>query len=68
MKTTAQTGRAGAVRPASNIADPLRPANLSLKDAERALKRQLPAVRSAVQRLQYAKIVSQKTLDFKFSI
>jgi hypothetical protein len=67
MKTTAQMARARVVRATSDTADPLRPANLSIKNAERALKRQLPAVQREVRRIEAAKAVSQATLNFKFS-
>jgi hypothetical protein len=66
MKTTTQTDRARVVRPTSNTADPLRTANLSLKSAELALKRQLPAVQREVQRIEAAKAVSQAALNFRF--
>lgn len=68
MKRTIRMRRDLCVRQASAPADPLQPADVSLKAAERELKRQLPAVRAAVQRLGEAKAVSQTTLSFKFSI
>lgn len=68
MKTTVPTSGKIEVHAASIPADPLKPATLSLKAAERALKRQLTDVRVEAQRLEEAKVVSQEVLKFKFSI
>ena len=68
MKAAVQIRRTQGERRSAASADPLRPADVPLVRVERELKRQLPDVRLAVERLEAAKVVSPAALNFKFSI
>lgn len=68
MNKKAQVKEERVVCPVTAKVDSLKPANASIRTAERELKRQVPAVHAAVQRLEDAKVVSQAALSFKFSI
>ena len=68
MKSQGPTEFTGTAREAKTAADPLQPANLSVAEVERQLRQYLPAVQAEVERLKRAKVVSQKTLNFRFTI
>jgi len=48
--------------------DPLKPANMTIRTAEKALKKALPRIQKEVARLEKAKRVSDEALNFRFTV
>lgn len=66
MRSAVRVRRGVAVGRSGIPANPLQPASLSLKAAERVLRRQLPELLREMRRIEAAKVVSQEALNFRF--